>query len=205
MNDIQRKAEFYAKLASIDKLENLERKEKEQLMVDAVKADLLSSVFFAMKVVDKNKRFLKSWDDPNNIPGPWPLIWDVHPWARKLITDLTDIGETDVREFEKYITEHYLRSEIWRLDKSERRVVVHPIVNGVIFDGLREVVQAVPFPFDRCPICKKFFVVGKNQKYCGKPCATKALAPWKARYMKTYMSDRRKLEEKKSRRQKKLA
>jgi hypothetical protein len=201
------KADFYAKLANVEKLANLTSAEKEQLMVDAVKADLLPSVFFAMKVTRNDKEFLKSWDDPKNIPGPWALIWDVQPYARKLISDLVDRGETDVREFEKKITEDHLRPEIWRLDKTARRVITYPIVNGIIFDGLREVIQSDPFPFDRCSICTQFFVPGKNQKYCSKSCATKALAPWKAKYMKTYMSERREIEKKgsRSRRQKKRA
>ncbi|MDP2606090.1 MAG: hypothetical protein Q8S00_26405 [Deltaproteobacteria bacterium] len=195
MNSIQRKAEFYAKLASIEKLESLERWQKEGLMLDAVRAGLIHSLFGAMKAVSKNKRFLKSWGD-SDIPGPWMMIWDIHPWARTLIGDLVDKGEADVREFEKKITKYLLRSEIWRLDRSTRRVVVHPTVGGIIFDGLREVIQADPFLFDRCHICENIFVPGKNQKYCGKSCATKALAPWKAKYMKTYMSERRKIEKK---------
>ena len=188
MKDTQRMAEFYARLASIDDLAGLDRVGKEQLMIDAVRAQLIHSVFTRMKASDfsKDKRLEKSWGGPD-MPGPWPMIAEGHPWARKLINDLLDNGEVDVEEFEKNVTERGWRSWKWQLDKDSHRVEAIPVANGQLFDGLREVILADPFPFDRCPICKAVFVPNKNQKYCGKACATKALAPWKAKYMKDYM------------------
>jgi hypothetical protein len=193
LNDLERKAEFFANLASINDLAKLSRAEKEQLMVDAVKAGLLSSVFMNMKArAKKDKAFMKSWGEPNNIPGPWLFVWQVHPWARSLIGDLVDDGEADVRGFDDALNRNHWRPEKWVLDKRSSRVEPQPIMNGVMFTALQEVVHMSPFPFNRCRQCSKFFVPKKNQKYCSKTCATTALAPWKKKYMKDYMADRRK-------------
>jgi hypothetical protein len=151
-----------------------------------------------MKVSRKDKRFMASWQG-SDIPGLWVHLWDVHPHARKLILSLVDNGEADAREFEKEFTRR--RPEIWRLDKESHRVVPIPLADGAIFTGLEEVIRADPFPFSRCELetCRKIFVPGKNQKYCGKPCATQALAPWKAKYMKQYFKEKRQAEERSKR------
>jgi hypothetical protein len=181
MNDIEQKAEFYAKLANIEDLESLPSVEKEQLMVDAVKVGLLSSVFYA----PKNKRL------PKDVPAAWFWIAGIHPWARRLIGDLVDTGETDVRELDKTAMANHWRPEVLILDKAVHGVVPRHTMNGTAYDGLMEVVYSRPFPFSRCQKCGNIFVPAKNQKYCGKSCATKALAPWKNRYMKKYMKERR--------------
>jgi hypothetical protein len=168
-NDIQAKAEFYAKLANVKNLEKLGDGEKAQLIADAIKADLLPRILYSPKA-----------------------IWDVQPWARRLIGGLLDKSEVDTTEFEEKLTNDRLRVNIWKLDKKARRVKLPPRSFATwIFTSLLEVIQADPFPFDRCSICDDIFVPGKNQKYCSKPCATKALAPWKKRYMKDYMADKR--------------
>jgi hypothetical protein len=173
MNDIQRKAEFYARLASVKKLEALTLAEKEQIMVDAVKADLLPSVF---------------------VKAAWSTIAEVYPLARKIIGDLIDKFKADVRELDEKIRKDSSRATELTLDKKTHRVIRPRPIRGYIFTCLNEVIDADHFPFARCLMCENIFVPGKNQKYCSKPCATKALAPWKARYMKNYMSDRRRKE-----------
>src|SRR5262249_55491992 len=48
-----------------------------------------------------------------------------------------------------------------------------------------------PFPFGRCPTCRRFFVRVKRQRYCSAPCASQGIEAArkekKRTYMKTYM------------------
>ena len=60
-------------------------------------------------------------------------------------------------------------------------------------DSLWKTITLHPFPFRRCPTCKKIFVISvKKQKFCDKKCANKAAGP-RNEYMKVYMRDRREL------------
>jgi len=193
MNDIQRKAEFYAKLANIEKLEALSQADKAQLIVDAMRAELVESFFGIATAGSKDKKFMKSWDDAEKIPGAWLPIYAVHPWARKLINSILDTGRVDVREFDEVLTRTKQRPEIWLLNKDTHRVEPQELITGTLFAGLqRVIILADHFLFSRCAECKKVFVPAKNQKYCSKSCATKALAPSKRKYMREYMRERRK-------------
>jgi hypothetical protein len=200
MNDVERKAEFYAKVASIADLEALPLVDKSQLTLDAVKAGLLSPAFLPGVVFDPGPGFpapkKRKRSKPDNSLA-WFFIKGIHPWARKIISSLVDHGKVDpaiTLELDKAARENHWQPEGWDLDKATRRLIPRPTQDGVMYAGLMEVID--PFPFDRCPQCKNFFVPGKNQKYCSKTCSTKALQPWKRKYMKTYMADKRKTEAK---------
>ena len=73
MNDIRQKAEFFAKLTNIENLDKLESVEREQLMVDAVRAGFILSSLF------------RGW---KGTPYAWDMIVEIHPLARKFINDL---------------------------------------------------------------------------------------------------------------------
>lgn len=192
MNGIQSKAEFYAKLANIEQLKDMQPADQGQLMIDAVRAGLMESAFTLMTVARKDRHFVESWLGGGKIPGPWIMIYDVHPWARDLIRSAVDKGEVDAREFEEALTKNHWRPEKWILNEKTHRLEPQRIINAGIVYGLRDALLANPLPFTRCAKCQSIFVPGKNQKYCGKSCATETLKPWRSKYMKTYMRDRRK-------------
>jgi hypothetical protein len=178
-NDMSRLTEFYAKLANVEDLESLPSVEKEELMLDTVKAGLLHSLFYA----PKGKR--------KGTPAAWLYVEWIHPWARKVITGILDNGEADVRELNKVAMAYKWLPEKLILDKAANRVVPVHTMNGIAYDGLMEVIRQRPFPFQRCQQCNKIFSPDRNQRYCSKACSTKSLQPWKRKYMKGYMQERR--------------
>jgi hypothetical protein len=178
---MSRLTEFYAKLANIEDLKSLPSVEKEELMLDTVKAGLLHSLFYA----PKGKR------SPKDVPAAWLYLEWIHPWARQVIGDLVDSGKADIRGLTKVAVANHWLPEFLVLDKATHRVVPQHTMDGIAYDGLMEVIYYKDLPFARCAICKRIFVPVKKQKYCSKSCAAKALAPWKNKYMKKYMKEKR--------------
>lgn len=192
MDDVERKAEFYAKLANVKDLKSLPPADKVQLMIDAVKAGLLSPAFLPGFEFDAGPGFPPAPKRKKANQGrsvAWFFIEGIHPWARKIISDLVDTGKADFRQLEDAAIKHQWRPEVYILHKKTRRITPRPTQDGVMYAGLLEVID--PFLFDRCQECTNFFVHAKNQKYCSKPCSTKSLQPWKRKYMKGYMQERR--------------
>jgi hypothetical protein len=93
-----------------------------------------------------------------------------------------------------------LPDPLWRLErKRSARFVVQTwnvtepnATPATAFVGLLFV---RPFPFDRCPVCEKFFVRNGRQRYCSPTCAAGGTKEerklFKREYMRAYMKKRR--------------
>src|SRR5205809_7109303 len=125
MNDIRQKAEFFAKLTNIENLDKLESVEREQLMVDAVRAGFILSSLF------------RGW---KGTPYAWDMIVEIHPLARKFINAFVNMEKhVDVRELQNKPP-----SEMWSFDKTTRSVEEHPVATTTMFEALREVIRIKP-------------------------------------------------------------
>jgi hypothetical protein len=205
MSTNPQRSNFYAALANIDALKDMNPADQERLIVDAVQAGLISSAFVSsadatITVKRPDKAFMQSWRGAkqgtlSGIPASWYPIFDVHPFARDLIRGFVDTGRADravVRRFEEALVLHEWCPDEWELNKQARRVEAKEVASGVIVYGLRDAIFADPFPFGRCKQCKRIYVPNKNQRYCGKACLTTAVQPWKNAYQKKLMRQRRK-------------
>ncbi|HXF76226.1 MAG TPA: hypothetical protein VNN13_09060, partial [Methylomirabilota bacterium] len=164
-----KQAEIFAELANTEKISDFRPWQIEKLLEDA------RGCYLTL-----NK---------NNFAG-------VHHWTHYLINNRLDHGRVDVSQFEKNLARPTF------LEGNEKLTAIrydfdvknpHNIKNvlGVLWD----VITLHPFPFRRCPVCKKVFVLAGKKKYCNSRCTNLALGP-RTKYMREYMRKKRAREKK---------
>ena len=195
-NKTKKRAQFFARLASIQSVADLPRWEQLRLVQDTKDANFLWVALFARGVgtVEKGSDIAKSWGS-ETIPLEWRAICEVHPPARDYINALLDGKTVDPGPLLKQLPTR------WKLNKLRYEVeeVLHPTV--LIKEPLLELTRIIrqsSFPFRRCPVCKKIFVPVKRQKFCSTACRD---GKWRQEkkevrreYMKRYMAQKRKKE-----------
>jgi len=198
MEGTEKRTQFYARLASTPSLRKLRDSEKLKLVEDVRGLDfpLLSTFGNAGAKVSADKRvsLFRSWGMGDHVPPEWQAIWEVHPWARRLINGLLNYGRVDLQPFIRQLP----KVNSLTLDKETYtvRVGIAPTVlyKEILFDLLRTLRQS-PFPFRLCPVCKAIFVRVKRQKFCSPTCTTKGLPEERKKqrreYMKQYMAKTR--------------
>jgi hypothetical protein len=189
--DHQLTAQFFAQLTRHKDLPLFEQWEREKLVSDLQKADLLQSPLSrSARRIEKDKTWKDGREPP---PGPWHAIRSIHPWAYKLINAVVDRGEVDTRDFHKKM----LRPVQWKLENGRIVSMYDPLemAEKDLWVPFVRLMLSDPFLFLRCALCKMIFVPAskKQKKYCGKECANKAvsLTPKRRKYMKNYMADKR--------------
>ena len=199
-------AEFFASLASTADLTALEQWQKEKLVADVQKANLLRSThskFRLGQVLGPGSNKLSpgifdSWAPDREVPAVWLPIRTVHPYAYKIINALVDSGEADVRGFSKEM----VIPATWKVENGKVIELYNEFqyADKELCIELRRVILADQFSFRRCTLCRTIFVPAskKQKKYCSKECANKAisLTPERRKYMKDYMAVKREVERK---------
>jgi len=209
-------AEFFAALVSTADLLNIEHWEKERLVSNVGKLDGMRDVVMSFadrfgsansgvtqigKAMEEHKtrrlkaarttdkRFANSWR-AGAVPYQWLLIWEVHPFAYRVINNLIDHGGADVRE----LAGKRLKPTTLQTNGVLAYEAAEWIVSG-LFEKLWEAITTQPFSFQRCALCKTIFVPSskKQKKYCSKQCSNKAvsLTPKRRAYMKDFMEGER--------------
>jgi hypothetical protein len=194
----RKRAEFYARLASIANLSDLSLSEglklqEEMELVRFPWLRTLSSVRERLGKVNPSlagvgeeelRRFRNTFSSV--------AFHDIHRYARNLINGLVNNAEFD-------LTFHRpLDRIILRLDTKSQRVIENfkdPDPQDEMILDLLDLLRQPNFPFRRCLVCKIIFVPVKNQRYCSPACTYKgteqARKEQKAIYMRDYMRKRR--------------
>jgi len=123
----------------------------------------------------KERGFVASWKEREK-PYEWLALWNVYPFAYQFINELVDRGQTSLRNFREKVFRPIAVQQHGRATA----VIYDPAELALdgLHDSLWKTITLHPFPFRRCPTCKKIFVMAvKKQKFCEKKCANRAVGP----------------------------
>lgn len=195
----RKKAEFYARLASIEKLESLSLSEAIKLQEEMATLGFpwlqkLASTHNRLREAspsltadigdEKIREFQKVFSSV--------AFHDIHRYSRDIINGLLENGEFDLTFYNPFnrITVQ-LDRKAYRATEHVKRVDPQ---DEMILD-LLNLIRLPNFPFRRCLACEAIFVPVKNQRYCSPICTYKATQQIrkkeKANYMRGYMRKRR--------------
>jgi hypothetical protein len=194
----RKRAEFFARLASLPQLDGILTSVAIELIEDMLE---LSYPWLAKDTLIREKLLRLNPFLPDEALTAEKLrqfketlslvaLHDVHKYSRKLITELLDQGKTDLSSIEP------LQGTVLVLDREAGTITEHPKEidpqNEMLVDLVRIIHQR--FPFQRCPVCQTIFVPWRNQKYCSLKCAngSEEEREQKKTYMREYMRKRRK-------------
>jgi hypothetical protein len=198
-------AALFALLADSPSFEELERKEAEFTLrrIHLITAFFRGFPELYEKLTSATKG--KSWTKgeslwalpvgPDGEKGPAlrPVLAAVQPWAHTLIVNLLARKEV-TPPFDS------LPSPLWILKEGQLQEQWPQLTpEQELLRCLLHLLRQKPFPFKRCPNCKKVFSrppLAKVWTYCSKECANEALLtarrPGRREYMRDYMAMRRK-------------
>lgn len=196
----RKRAQFYARLASVPKLDGLRTSEIVELF-----EDMQGLGFFRVSDPSSIRNHLKRVNPSLKLEDETPehlaqfremflesALRDIHQYAHHLINALLGKGQVDTTFGPLNATYLLLDRKTYRV----RRVVKRADAQNEMLLDLLDLVQQRNFPFRRCPRCHVVFVPVKNQKYCSSECAYRATEEArkekKRKYMRTYMATRRK-------------
>lgn len=196
--ELEKRTEFYARLASIASLGSLRDSEKLRLVED-VRGFVFPWLSLFSKAgtkvsTDRRSSLIRSWGMGTQVPVEWHALCEVHPWAQELINGLLDEGKVDLRPLIGQlptVVSLKLNKETYAVREGIAPTVLY---KEILFDLVQTLRQS-PFPFRLCPVCKTVFVRVKRQKFCLPTCATKGLPEenkkQRREYMKRYMARKR--------------
>jgi hypothetical protein len=199
-SELRKRAEFYARLASIAKLEDLSLSAglKLQEEMERIGFPWLKKLSSVRERLAKANRSLTAAEIQEEELRRFRTTFshvafhDIHRYSRDLINGLLDNGEFDLTFYRP------LSRTTVRLDKKTDRItqeIKAPDPQDEMILDLLDLLRQPSFPFRRCLACKIVFVPVKSQRYCSPTCSYKgteqARKKSKANYMRHYMRQKR--------------
>ncbi len=199
------RAQFYAKLASIPVLENLEEWERLKLESDFqhVMLPLLVEPGEDIRIFAEEVFFALHHVDPARLGdmklSPRMSEEEARRRVTKQLVPLVYVAARDISRLldGEAFPMHLSLNAVWMLEKgvfTEQRKKVG--VEGKIGWDLYELFRERLFPFRRCPVCRTTFVPVRRQRFCTPTCTYQGIElarkDTRREYMKTYMAQRRK-------------
>jgi hypothetical protein len=197
----RKKAQFYARLASLETLNELSVIEAQRLEREAAQlgSPWPSDADQVARLIGESRRKRKL---PPVQPGDatpaqlstaqrqiiWVMINAVHPYIKKWLSELIDHGRTMGLPME-------VENELLLTQDVVHPVPTHPTPipdrgyprASAILDGYW-LLYRTPFPFRRCLQCRTIFFVDKsNQKYCSPSCSKAAIQAVRKETRREYM------------------
>jgi hypothetical protein len=213
----RRRAEFFARLASLPQLDGIPTSYAAKLLEDMLQLGyrwLAHDHSISARLRELNPLLSEGELSAENIEGfkqslKFVALHELHRHARELIGGLLDGRYLDPSRMGP------LKRTIIRLDPVSGRIAVQANASDpdpqaeMLVDLVRLIaLDNSRFPFARCPVCPTIFVPMKNQKFCSADCLRRANAetrPQKKReYMRDYMRKRRSKQSKLKRPRRKL-
>jgi hypothetical protein len=208
--EIQRRSQLFARLASITSLASLTKKEKRQLAKEAERANMSAKQRFVAHEVQegahKTRVLLLSteeipleheaeqaWGMDKAVPSAWKVLWSIHPWTRKARTLLHGEEVVNFPAVPSRVRRLSFRPEtgVWDLGSGPHRSKTDELLEDLI-SFLRNGVYRL------CPWCTAVFIASHgHQKYCTPLCSNRAkeagrrAKPLRKEYMKDLMRRKR--------------
>jgi hypothetical protein len=198
----RKRAEFYARLASIESLKDLQGWEGLKLEADAkqIGGPWPSRPEDLALYIKRARRLRKLSPLPpqeltrEDLTGmqrtaAWVMIHAVHPWTRKWILGLLDKGEVEDLDTDAIPggTKLVLTNDTARRAPRGKPDPGFPQEEAIL--DLYWILQREKFPFRRCPVCRSIFVPFKQQRYCTPQCARTALRETRRETRRDYMRE----------------
>jgi len=198
----RKRADFYARLASVSSLDALEDWEKLKLEADAKQigypwpsgpADVAARVIKSRRLrhlpplpAAEASEEQRTWTLRYIL---WEMIHNVQPYARKWIVGLLEDGKVDDLPDIPVGTVLMLANGAVKRAPKKKPDPGFPQVEAVL--DLYWILQRDPFPFQRCSQCRSIFVPLRRQRYCTPSCARAVIRAARREsrreYMKRYM------------------
>lgn len=187
----RKRAEYFARLASLPTLDGIPVSEAIRLQEDLVQLGYrwLKTVPTIREHLRKMNPFLSENDlTEEKVKAfrqwlPWIVLHDLHQDS-KMISDLLDTGKTELDPIKQ--------GTILTLDRESRTITEEgkdPNPQTEMLVDLVRIIRFKNFPFLRCPTCSTIFVPVKNQRFCTAKCSQTAKAETQPEKKKDYMRD----------------